>query len=676
MHRLTHLDRRSKVLALVVVLALAAPFAASVVRALDADWRPSNDDALIALRVHDVLAGDFPEIGQPSTADQYAGTDPPHHPGPIEFYLLAPFVGVFGSAVGMLLGAGTINLAAVLVAVWVVLRRAGPGVALGAAVVFGGLAWAQGPALLTDPVSSNMGGIPLLALAVVAWAVVDGDLPLLPLAAFWASFVFQQHLAIVGLAAGTAAWAGLGAAVAVAAWSRHVRARRVVHVIDPLAARSAPSPPWPWILGAAAVTFVAWLPVLADQFFGTGNLSRIVRFAGSSDRPTLGLRSGLTQAARALAAPPLLLRTNLDGNDVRASLAPPAVVACALVVAALLAVVVVGFRGPAAHRNRARARLALTALVVAALGAVTGSNVPDSVEASRLNFYRWTFVVSALTWLAIGWAVAAAVSVQRSEASRGALVRPRRGVPVPAALGVTAVAVVAALAVGAGHPRDRRDQPVFATEDRITAAAIGAVEGSERVLLVPVGASAGQALAPALALELVEAGHAVRVPPDWQPGYGEHFVAQGGYEAGLVLVSGRGSVPPGPGRVVAHIDLNAATAPQRTALAAALRGKPLVRSADADRILTEVVGSATSDRAVVFALLLRSLSTEPDEVLRYPLVAEALRAGYLSSPTVDRALLDHLVAHPPVQSWNDDVIEVRVLTPAEIAAHRTELGLR
>ena len=56
---------------------------------------------------------------------------------------------------------------------------------------------------------------------------------------------------------------------------------------------------------------------------------------------------------------------------------------------------------------KTRIREALVAVVVAALGVVTGSNVPSSVEAARLNLYRWTFVVSVLTWVVLGWAAAA-----------------------------------------------------------------------------------------------------------------------------------------------------------------------------------------------------------------------------------------------------------------------------
>lgn len=92
--RLRDLDRRGRLVALLLVLALAAPFGASMAKARGLDWTPTGDEALITLRVREVFSTNPPLIGQPSTADHYSEVDPPHHPGPIQFYLLAPFVKV------------------------------------------------------------------------------------------------------------------------------------------------------------------------------------------------------------------------------------------------------------------------------------------------------------------------------------------------------------------------------------------------------------------------------------------------------------------------------------------------------------------------------------------------------------------------------------------------------
>lgn len=662
MHRLRDLPRQRLLLAVLVLFALAVPFGASVARAVGDGFRASNDDALLALRVYDVLDGRFPLVGQPSTAEQYADTDPPHHPGPIQFYVFAPVVGAVGADVGMLVGAALVNGVSVLVAVWVVFRRAGPLVGLGAAVVFGLLAYAQGPAQLSDPVSSNMGGIPLLALAVLAWAVVLGDIRLLPLAALWFAWVFQQHLAVVAMASGTAAWAGVGVVVAVVGWHR---------------GRRAGTPPWPWVGAAAAVTVVAWAPVLWDQFFGSGNLGRMFRFAGSSDRPALGWASGLRQAARAFGPVPLLVRTDLTGGQVIAPLPLLGAVGALVVVAVLLAIAWIDRR-----RAPGRALLALTALGVAGLGVITGSNVPDSVEAGRINFYRWTFVVGALAWLAIGWTVASLVrrrldSTDRRPVRLGTLDSPARLVVVPVAV----VLVMALVAVTVSGPTRRRDQAIFAIEDRITPAVIDALgpPGDRPVVVVPAGMSAGLSLAPALVLHLVEAGYEVRVPPVWRAGYGKHFVADptdlGALGPAVVMATGRGGVDAVPGEVVLRIDLNAQAADARVTIADQARSQKLVRSPRADDVLRELIGTADSPRAILFAMLLENVANEPEEVLRHGLVADALRAGYFTSPTFDTDALDVLIAHPPVESWGEDHIEIRLVPAADLVAERDRIGL-
>lgn len=668
--------------ALLLVLVLAAPFAASITKARALDWTPTGDEALITLRVREVFSTNPPLIGQPSTADHYAEVDPPHHPGPIQFYLLSPFVKVLGPDLGMLLGVGIINLVAVVTVVWVALRRAGPMVALGAAVVVSGIAWSEGIAVLTDNISSNAGGIPLLALAALAWGVADRDIRLLPAAVLAFSFVAQQHLAILGIALGMGAWVGLGLLVGIVAWYR----TRSVAAVGPAAgfaggveAEDAPlfvdgpeqvvvgppsskrraeteePKPWPWVAGALAVGFVLWLPVLIDQFFGQGNLSRMARFASSGERESLGLGSGVTQALRALGLPPLLLRTDLTGGDMIADLSPVATATSLLVIVALVAVIVVRRRVAPAH-----AALAATTLVLAAVGAFNGGNVPDSLEAFRINFYRWMFVVSVGVCLTLGWMVA--VLVARWSRS------PARWLePVAASVAVLAVVAVSVAAIQGGEPQRRRDEQVFGDVHDLNALAAAAVEGSGTVYVVSEGVGATLSLAPAIAQGLVGSGYDVRVSETQEEGYRAHMVLQPGEHVDWVLVVQSAKELEDlstEGTPLAVYGLNDAEDELLQDLEAAIEAGGVDRSEDFDQQVTDVFGDGPGTAEYV-GQVVDLLEAGDARLVTSPVIIDLMAAGALVIPDADPAIIDATTSLTVRNLWGDRYIGLRLLTPAE-----------
>jgi hypothetical protein len=649
-HRLRDLSRRQALVAIAMVALVLVPFAASAVRAAHVGWIPSGDDALIGLRAHDAFTSERPLIGQPSTSHLYGPEAGTAHPGPIEFYWLAVPLRVLGPDVGMILGALAFNLASVLVAAWVVLRRAGPAVAGWAMVLLAGVLWSEGTAVLSDPISSNAGGLALLALAAIAWAVADDDIRLLPLGAVFASWVAQQHLAIVVPAVGLVAFA-VGALVV----------RGIVRI-----RRGGPRPrSWPWVVGALGVVLVLWSPVLWQQLTGAdGNLTAIVHYARTSDSVPLGWFPALRQAIRAVGFPPLLARSDLAGDTFFNGPLSIVEVASALAsYAALVAIVVLAWA-----RRRALALLAATALVLAAAGTYNGSKVPDSVEAFRVNFYRWAFVVAWLAWLAIGWAAALAV---RS-------VLARRGSRVPAAVPrfAPALAVVLMLlpAVGAvataGADDERRDQDGFSAMREMADAAVGEADrtGADRVTLVLRGRSAVLAAGSALTLQLEDAGHPTTVPEQRIAGWGRHRVLEPGDDPGdlvLVLVSGRGDVPDGPGRTIARVDMNEDLRPLVAPLAKAARSQPPVVGERAEALLAERYPPEQRDyvRSVMAAI-----QTEPEAVLTDQEFLGLLADGYYESPQFDPEQVAKLQAALPADIVNeDDVFELRVLTRAQLA---------
>ena len=164
-----------------------------------------------------------------------------------------------------LLGAGAITAAALLITAWVALRRAGPAVALGVTVLLALTTWSTGTAVLTDPISSNIGGYPLLAGAVLAWALLLGDLRLLPLAVAVVSFAAQQHLAMV-----------IPAGAVSRRWRRSAPSPRCTTSWRDPAARPGPC------AGCSQVrrSERCWLPIAIDQVTGDpGNLTAVLRFS-------------------------------------------------------------------------------------------------------------------------------------------------------------------------------------------------------------------------------------------------------------------------------------------------------------------------------------------------------------------------------------------------------------
>ena len=134
----------------VATMAVAAlPILVAIVRALATHRTPLGDNGLIALRANDVLTADHPWFGTWTSASLSAGVEF-NNPSPLHFEALSLFVKTFGVTAGSVIGAGLLNIAAVVVAVrqgWLAAGRRGEALMAVAAV---GLAWALGSEMLTD----------------------------------------------------------------------------------------------------------------------------------------------------------------------------------------------------------------------------------------------------------------------------------------------------------------------------------------------------------------------------------------------------------------------------------------------------------------------------------------------------------------------------------------------
>ena len=232
-----------------------------------------------------------------------------------------------------------------------------------------------------------------------------------------------------------------------------------------------------------------------------------------------------------------------------------------------------------------------------------------------------------------------------------------------------AVALVAQIQTN-GFDDERRDETGFVAMRAMRDAATdeAAAVGAEEVTLVLRGRSAVLATGSAVALELVHDGFDVTVAEQEARFWGDDRVFEPGDEPGdliLLLASGRGSVPEGPGRTIATYDLAPDLRPVLGPLADAVRGADVVPAPGA-RALIEA--RYEGDEVAWVEALMANLATQPEEVLTDERALDLIEAGYLAEPVLDLDEVARLRNLLPAATVNeDDVFELRVLTPAELA---------
>lgn len=428
--------------ALVVsVLTSVVPVLVAGIRATRKDWLPVGDPGFIAMQAHEAISTDPPLLGMPSSATPDPDEAILHHPGPLQFDLLALPTQVLGRGAGVALTTALLNVAAIVALIWLVRRTFGRLEAVVAAMLSALLVWSMGSEVLYDPWPTHTTVLPSALFLVAAWCALAGQPWALPVLVLAGSYAAQTHLAYSVLVPGIAAITG-GVLLA-----RYLRHRRSATVRDPNDSG------WPAKRArtrrvAAVTSLVAlacWAKPLAQQLAhgSDGNLIALARDAsGEGPNPSLG--GTLRAVGGVFALPPAWLPPSfrrppfmLDGSG------PPAVLALAGLAALGALLGVLGWR---AQRRGATGVAAGTALAGAAvlLGLVTVMKVPTEYMGLSPVYIRWLWGLGMVVWLVIGVAFI-------DELRQSKLVRTTRpGSPslhsVRVAAGCSVVAVLAGLA--------------------------------------------------------------------------------------------------------------------------------------------------------------------------------------------------------------------------------------
>jgi hypothetical protein len=357
----------------------ALPTAMACVRLLRARWLPIGDNGYFAVRARDVLTEHHPLLGAWSSGSQVVGVDV-NNLGPIQLDLLWPFVKVLGLGPGTIVGVTLVNaLCAAGVAV-VAHRRAGAvGAWLGAATA-AALSWTLGTELLVEPRQHHALVLPFLLCLVLAWALADGDIAVLPVAALAATYVAQTHLTfLVPLAA-------VGV-VAVGALVRRRRLARRDHPDDRPAIRGP-------VITTAVLLVLMWLQTAVEELQGgQGNVSSVWE-AARAETAQFGVSGGTRTMASILRPfggwlPPGFV--DFDPNHPELS-GGPAAVTLVLVALALVALVVVAVR----RRDRTMGSLLLVVGAALASGWYAVITSPSGRFGVLASNFRWLWPISAV----------------------------------------------------------------------------------------------------------------------------------------------------------------------------------------------------------------------------------------------------------------------------------------
>ena len=469
----------------------AWPAIATGLSALQLDWHPSGDWALLAMRIEDVgqvtpLLGPYSRFGW-------------NHPGPLLYWTLAaPYHLLGSSAPAMLAATAFLNAAALGGTVALAWRRGRLPLAALTTAALSILTTTMGPELLRDPWNPYITVLPMALLMVLCWSGAEGDRWAWPAGLAVGSFIVQSHIgyAVIVVAVGATAMA--------LAW--HNRAEMTLLPSEGRNRRLL-------LAISAAVLIICWSPVLIDQFFGSGNLTEILRyFSDSTDRPA-GLHDALAQAANNLPIRDAGWNGGsamvggdgaVEGGQLTSLLAPIAVY-----VMTLAAAVMTG------------ARSAQRFQIITGVAVVSGILATSRITGPMFGYLiRWWWVLACLWWLSVVWS---AISAARSWSRTPQLVRQL----LPIA--VVGLCIVPAFgdARGSAHAADQALPPEASSSLLLhdllppLIGALGSLDDVQDVRVEMINSTWGT-MADGVRYAITHAGGEVVVDPQYGFKFGEH----------------------------------------------------------------------------------------------------------------------------------------------------------
>lgn len=375
------------------------------IRAAIDGWLPLGDDGYFALRAYDVLSAHPPLVGTASSAATYSGA-PTNHPGPLQFFLLAVPVRVFGVGAGSVVGQALINATAIGATAWLLRRRFGPVAgAIGAVCLFA-LAWAMGSVLVHEVWGPWAVIMPFALFLVAVGLAAGGDVRVLPVVAVAGSVVLQTHASYVLLVPGLMAFSF----AAVLLWA-YVDRRRGD---DEGSSAKAPRVRWAdarrWVAIGLVALFVCWLPPIIQQVRQEPGNFRALWLAAKSDSPaTVDLGVGIYVVSGTVALPPWWFPPGFEDTSPAYEWVDPEQghalgnVAMAILAGLLTAAVYSAVR----RRDRLALAALATAIVALLLGLVSVMRAPSyGVWSSTYTRFLWP--ISIWVWFSLGFAASRA----------------------------------------------------------------------------------------------------------------------------------------------------------------------------------------------------------------------------------------------------------------------------